>query len=282
LTTANREQTAHWNSEAGAGHWVTHQARHDRMLEPFLSMILAEAAIRPGDQVLDVGCGCGAMTRAAARLAAPAVVAGIDLSAGMLAQARADSQSAQLSNVSLVQGDAQVYPLKPASFDVVISRFGLMFFDDPVAAFTNLRQAAKPGGRIVFVCWQQMTANPWLLIPGAALAEHVPLPAPGAPDAPGMFALADVDRMRGILADAGWSAVSATPVTTSVLVGGGGTVEETVEFLRGGSMARSALANADPVTERRAVASVRSALIPYADSEGVHLDAAVWLVRALA
>ncbi|HEY7323313.1 MAG TPA: class I SAM-dependent methyltransferase [Streptosporangiaceae bacterium] len=282
MTTANREQTAHWNSEAGAGHWVTHQARHDRMLEPFLSMILAEAAIRPGDQVLDVGCGCGATTRAAARLAAPAVVAGIDLSAGMLAQARADSQSAQLSNVSLVQGDAQVYPLKPASFDVVISRFGLMFFDDPVAAFTNLRQAAKPGGRIVFVCWQQMTANPWLLIPGAALAEHVPLPAPGAPDAPGMFALADVDRMRGILADAGWSAVSATPVTTSVLVGGGGTVEETVEFLRGGSMARSALANADPVTERRAVASVRSALIPYADSEGVHLDAAVWLVRALA
>lgn len=282
MTTANREQTAHWNSEAGAGHWVTHQARHDRMLAPFLSMILDEAAIIPGDRVLDVGCGCGATTRAAARLAAPAAVAGIDLSAGMLAQARADAQSAQLSNVSFVQGDAQVYPLGPASFDVVISRFGLMFFDDPVAAFSNLRQAAKPGGRLVFVCWQQMTANPWLLIPGAALAEHVPLPEPASPDAPGMFALADPDRLRGILADAGWSAVNATPVTTSMLVGGGGTVEESVEFLRGGSMARAVLANADPVTEQRALASVRLALVPYADSEGVHLDAAVWIVRATA
>jgi hypothetical protein len=127
-----------------------------------------------------------------------------------------------------------------------------------------------------------MTANPWLLIPGAALAEHVPLPEPASPDAPGMFALADPDRLRGILADAGWSAVNATPVTTSMLVGGGGTVEESVEFLRGGSMARAVLANADPVTEQRALASVRLALVPYADSEGVHLDAAVWIVRATA
>jgi hypothetical protein len=97
-----------------------------------------------------------------------------------------------------------------------------------------------------------------------------------------MFALADPDRLRGILADAGWSAVNATPVNTSMLVGGGGTVEESVEFLRGGSMARAVLANADPLTEQRALASVRSALVPYADSEGVHLDAAVWIVRASA
>jgi len=282
MTTANREQAAHWNSEAGAGHWVAHQARHDRMLEPFLTMILGEAEIRSGDQVLDVGCSCGATTRAAAVQASPAEVRGIDLSAAMLARASDDAQSARLSNVSFIQGDAQVYPFEPAAFDVVISRFGLMFFDDPVAAFTNLRQAAIPGGRIVFVCWQPLTANPWLLIPGAALAEHVPPPESGSPDAPGMFALADPGRLRGIMVGAGWREVSTSPARTSILVGGGGTVDEALEFLRGRSMVQSMLASADQQTRDRAMASVRSALLPYADSDGVHLDASVWLVRALA
>lgn len=282
MTTANIEQTAHWNSEAGGGHWVTHQERHDRMLEPFLTMILTEAGIRPGEGVLDVGCGCGATTRAAAALAAPATVTGLDLSAAMLARASDDARSARLANVSFIQGDAQVHSLEPASFDVVISRFGLMFFDDPVAAFTNLRQATQRGGRLVFVCWQPMEANQWLLVPGAALAEHVPPPAPLSPDAPGMFALAVPDRLRGILTDAGWSELTVTPARTSMLVGGGGTVDEAVQWVRSGSMARSMLADANPLTEQRALASVRSALVPYADSDGVRLDAAVWVVRAIA
>jgi len=282
MQTANPEQAEHWNSAAGAGHWIANQASHDRMLEPFLTMILGAAAIGAGERVLDVGCGCGATTLTAGRLAGPAEVTGIDLSAAMLARARADARAALLSNVSFLEGDAQVQPLEPASFDVVISRFGVMFFADPVAAFTNLRRATKDGGRIAFVCWQPMVANPWLLVPGAALAGHVPLPAPGSPDAPGMFALADPERLRGILAYAGWREESIAPARTSILVGGGGTVEEAVEFLRGGSMMRLALADADPRTEQRAMASLRSALLPHADSDGVHLDAAVWLVRARA
>jgi SAM-dependent methyltransferase len=245
-------------------------------------MILTEAGIRRGERVLDVGCGCGATTRAAASLAAPATVTGLDLSAAMLARASDDARSARLANVSFIQGDAQVHLLEPPSFDVVISRFGLMFFDDPVAAFTNLRQATQRGGRLVFVCWQPMEANQWLLVPGAALAEHVPPPAPLSPDAPGMFALAVPDRLRGILTDAGWSELTVTPARTSMLVGGGGTVDEAVQWVRSGSMARSMLADADPLTEQQALASVRSALVPYADSDGVRLDAAVWVVRAIA
>jgi len=282
MTTANREQAAHWNSAAGAGHWITNQARHDRMLEPFKTIILDAAAITSGERVLDVGCGCGATTRAAAHQAAPAQVAGIDLSAAMLARASADARSSGLLNASFIEGDAQIHSFEPASFDVVISRFGLMFFDDPVAAFTNLRRATQHGGRIVFVCWQPMAANPWLLVPGAALADHVPLPEPGSPDAPGMFALADPSRVRDLLTAAGWREINVTPAHTSILVGGGGTVDDAVAFLRGGSMARSLLANADPLTEQRALASVRSALLPYADSDGVHLGAAVWIVHARA
>ena len=179
MDAVNREQAEHWNSEQAAGHWITHQARHDRMLEPFLTLILDQATISTGDHVLDIGCGCGATTRAAAALATAGEVVGIDLSAPMLARARADARSAGLANASLIEGDAQVHPFEQGGFDVVISRFGVMFFADPAAAFTNLRTAAKPGGRLVFVCWQPMTENQWLLVPGAALAEHIPLPDPG-------------------------------------------------------------------------------------------------------
>ena len=201
MSVPNREQAEHWNSAEGAGRWIAHQDRHDRMLEPFLDMILGKAGIGSGDRVLDVGCGCGATTRAAAILARPGQVTGVDLAAAMLARASAAAQAARLSNTSFIEGDAQVHPFQPASFDVIISRFGLMFFDDPVAAFTNLRRAARPGGRLAFACWQPMTANEWLLVPG---------------------------------------------------------------------------------TEQRALASVRAALQPHADPDGVHLDAAVWLVTAAA
>ena len=279
---ANREQAEHWNSEQAAGHWITHQARHDRMLEPFLTLILDQATISTGDHVLDIGCGCGATTRAAAALATAGEVVGVDLSAPMLARARADAQSAGLANTSFVEGDAQAHPFEPGSFDVVISRFGVMFFADPDAAFTNLHTATKPGGRLVFVCWQPMTANQWLLVLGAALAEHLPVPDAGPPDAPGMFALADPGRIRGILAGAAWHDIEITPVHTPILVGGEGTIDDAVEFLRTGSLGRTMLAGADPDTQARAIASVRTALAPYADEEGVRLGAAVWLVRVVA
>ena len=283
MSIANTAQAEHWNSGDDVAYWTGNQERFDRMLEPFTELILRAAALRPGGHVLDVGCGCGATTLAAARLVMPAQAVGIDLSVPMLTRARARAEAAGLANNAVfLHGDAQVHPLEPARFDAVISRFGAMFFEDPVAAFANIRSATRSAGRLVFVCWQPLAANQWLLVPGAALAEHVPPPAPESGDGPGMFALADPDRLRHVLAAAGWRDIRLTPEHAPILVGGGGSVDDAVGFLSTGSLGRTMLAGADAGTVDRAVASVRAALAPYADADGVRLGAAVWLAQAVA
>ena len=283
MSLANTDQAERWNSGEDVAHWVTNQARYDRMNEPFAALILAAAGLVPGSHVLDVGCGCGGTTLAAARIIAPGQAVGLDLSGPMLARARTSAEAAGLRNAVFQQGDAQVHLLEPARFDAVISRFGTMFFADPVAAFANIRSATRPGGRLAFVCWQPLAANQWLLVPGAALAEHLPLPAGfGSGDGPGMFAFSDPDRPREILAAAGWRDIEISAEHASILVGGGGSVEDAVEFMRTGSMGRMMLAGADAGTFERALASVRAALAPYGDADGVRMGAGVWLVLAVA
>ena len=227
---ANGDQAEYWNSSEQVARWVGHQGRHDRMLSPLGDHVLAAAALSPGDDVLDVGCGCGSTTLAAARAVGHGAVVGVDLSAPMLAQARANAASWGLANVSFQEADAQVRRFGRA-FDAVISRFGVMFFADPVAAFANLRAAARPAGRLAFVCWQPLEANEWLTVPQAAMAEHVLPPEPAEPAAPGMFALADPARVRQVLGDAGWREVTVTSKVTPILVGGGA-LDEAVEFVR--------------------------------------------------
>lgn len=282
MSIANTTQAEQWDAGESGAHWAANQARYDRMLEPFLAMIFQAAALQAGSRVLDVGCGCGATTLAAARLVMPGETVGIDLSGPMLAQARAGAEEAGLANAVFGQGDAQVHAFEPAGFDAVISRFGVMFFADPVAAFANIRAAIRPGGRLSFVCWQPRSANQWLLVPGAAFAEHVPPLDPASDDGPGMFALADPDRLRQILAAAGWRDIQATAKHARLLVGGGGSIDDTISFIRTGSMGRTMLAEADADTVDRAVASLRAALVPHADADGVRLGAAVWLVQAVA
>jgi SAM-dependent methyltransferase len=282
MSIANTAQSEHWNTGDGITHWIANHARYDRMHAPFTTLILEAASPQPGDRLLDVGCGCGGTTLAAARLIAPGQATGLDLSGPMLAQARADAEAAGLANVVFQQGDAQVHELEPGGFDTVISRFGVMFFEDPVAAFANTRSATRSGGRLVFVCWQPLAANQWLLLPQSALAEHVQPPAPAADDGPGMFALADPERIRSVLGAAGWTDVEVSSEQTAILVGGGGSADDATEFLRTGSMGRTMLAGADAATADRAIASMRAAIRPYAGSEGVQLGAAVWLVRAVA
>jgi len=193
------------------------------MHQPFTAMLLDAAGLRAGQRVLDVGCGAGGTTRAAARLTAPGEVTGVDLSAPMLELARASAQEAGLGNVAFHQDDVQVRRFGADRFDAVISRFGVMFFEDPVAAFTNLASATRPGGRLAFVCWQPLATNEWLTLPEAALAAHVPPPDDfGTQDGPGMFAFADEARVRSVLAAAGWQEATVTPHHPSILVGGGG------------------------------------------------------------
>jgi SAM-dependent methyltransferase len=282
MSTPNREQAAHWNSSDEAGHWIDQQGRYDQMLEPFIDILTNAAQLAAGDRVLDVGCGCGATSVAAARVVAPGTVVGVDLSGPMLGQARTDAQRDGVDNVTFEQADAQTHGFDLDAFDAVISRFGVMFFDDPVAAFTNIHNAASNGARLAFVCWQPLIANEWLLVPGAALAQHVPLPEMGGPGAPGMFAFAEQDQPKQVLADAGWRDVTATDTHTPIYVGGRGTVDDAVEFLRTGSMGRTMLEGIDPHTEARAVSAVRTALTPHHDGHGVRLDAAVWLITAVA
>jgi SAM-dependent methyltransferase len=282
VTIANEDQHDHWNTGDDVQHWVKHRDRYNVMLAPFGDMILDAARLQPGDGVLDVGCGCGDTTLAAARTVASGRAIGIDLSAPMLAEARREAARTGVTNVEFVEGDAQVHPFDQGGVDVVISRFGIMFFADPVAAFANIRAAVRSGGRMAFVCWQDRGENEWLRVPAAALAQHVTLPAAPQPGAAGMLAFADPTRCASVLSDAGWGDVEVASVHAPIAVGGGRGLDDAVEFFRTGAIGRAALATVDPATAARAVDAVRTALEDHVTDEGVRLDAAVWVVTASA
>jgi SAM-dependent methyltransferase len=273
----NETQVEHWNGPE-ARHWIDEQDRYDRQLAPFAAALLRAAAIGSHECVVDVGCGCGGTTMLAAHHAAEAH--GIDISAPMLDHARARAVAANVLNVQFEQADAQTHAFEPAIFDVAISRFGVMFFDDPVAAFANVARALRPSGRLVFVCWQELGRNDWLLVPGMAAAQHVPLPDLGPAGGPGMFSLAVPDHVRDVLRSAGFVDVDVTGFEVPMLVGGGGSLDETLEFLLATGIAHAMLERAEPAAAARAVAAARESLAPYHDGDGVRLGAATWIVTA--
>ncbi len=277
---ANNEQIRHWNSEESR-HWVAHQERYDAMLAPFVDRLLEVARLSGTDRVLDVGCGCGVTTLTAGSVVPSGSAVGVDISAPMLEVASRRATKATLSNVSFVEGDAQTHPFSAGEFDVVISRFGVMFFDDPESAFNNLAASMAPGGRMAFVCWQDMAKNPFVLVPGIALAEHVPLPDLGPAGAPGMFALADPARIQSILTDAGLEEVSIDSLIEEILLGGGGSLDDAVQFLRYGGMGRAVLDGVDEATQDQVKVAVSEALAPFLTSEGVRIGCAAWLVSAV-
>lgn len=274
----NEQQRAHWGGDDGE-YWASHQAQLDRMLEPVLEPLLAFAAPVHGSTVIDVGCGCGATVLRLMRAVGPTgMVVGIDLSEAMLAVAA--QRMFGSSHVRLLCGDAATLPLSDLKAELAISRFGVMFFGDPVAAFRNLRTGLAPGGRLRFACWRPVKENPWLQIPLHAAYEYVPhLPKP-APEEPGPFSFGDPERVTRILTAAGFTAPEFTPLDIPMEVADGGTAEDGANRSTEFGPVKRALAGQPDDIRAAVTESIRKALVPFATPSGVKLPGAAWLVAA--
>jgi ubiquinone/menaquinone biosynthesis C-methylase UbiE len=277
----NVDQRDNWNGISGDT-WVRFQDRYDRMLEPWGDLLAQAAAVEPGERVLDVGCGCGVTTLAAARRTGgpDGVAVGVDLSEQMVARARQRAQAGGITTARFEVGDCQTDDLGTDSYDVAMSRFGVMFFDDPVAAFANIARAVRPGGRLVFVTWGPALDQEWVTVPRAAAVAHVPTPAPADEDAPGPFSLASAERCTAILHDAGWTDVHMELHQRPELLGGGGTLDETLDFVVHSGPIRLLLADVDEAPRRRAVEAIREALQEHLTPAGVEVTGTAWTVTA--
>lgn len=272
------DQIAYWNGPGGA-RWVAQQAHTDTMLAPVAAAAIAHAAPRPDQRVLDIGCGCGLTTLTLAdMLTGGGHVIGLDVSAPMLEVAR--RRTGERVNITWQLADAATHPFPQDSIDLLFSRFGVMFFGDPVAAFANLRRAVRPGGRLVFACWRDFAENPWMMVPFTAVAPHVPDQPPPVPGAPGPFAFADQARVERILTQAGWSAPRFSNLDVMLDIGGGQGIDAAVaQTAQVGAAARALQGQPDEVV-RAAMADVRTALLPHTTENGVMLAGAIWLVTA--
>lgn len=278
---ANDEQREAWNGESGEV-WTERQEQFDRMLEPWLAVQADAAQIAPGERVLDLGCGCGATTLEAARFCGPAGGAvGVDLSAPMIERAREQARASGLANVRFEVADCQVDELPGQPHDVAISRFGVMFFDDPVAAFANVGKAMAPGGRLAVLTWAPLEHQEWLTVIGGAALQHLPMPDLGEEGGPGMFSLADPDRITSVLEAAGWSAVDVRAHERTVLVAGGGSVDRTMDFLLATGPGRALMADVpDEATADKAVDAMRTALEDHITPRGVEVGGVALAVTA--
>jgi SAM-dependent methyltransferase len=274
------EQITYWNDTAGPK-WVALEEMLDTQIRPLGEAVMDRLGIGPGECVLDLGCGTGEASLELARRVGPSgQVLGVDISAPMLARARERARAAGRGHVAFVEADAQTHRFEPATMDVCFSRFGVMFFADPVAAFANLSIALRPGGRLGFVCWQALPDNPWVAVPLMAAARHVTLPVPASPDAPGPFAFADAARVRDILARAGLGGVEIADHRATLTVGGSGGLDQAVDFLLQIGPSGAALRGADPALRTTVAAAMRDALASYHTPQGVRLAGAAWIVTA--
>jgi SAM-dependent methyltransferase len=276
---ANEQQVEAWNGPESR-HFVEYADRYDLQLEPFTEALLARASPQAQEVVLDVGCGSGASTLAVASRAERAT--GLDLSRPLVELAMRRAQAAAVGNADFVIADAQTHRFTAETFDILISQFGLMFFDDPVRALTNIRSAMRPGGRAVFVSWQQLPANEWLMLIGEAVGRYVELPEfGGQARGPGMFSLCDADEIATLLCAAGFEQVECESCTPKILIGGGGSLDESIKFLLQTGMARGLLSLVDPIAQAEVVRTVSAQLGDrYEEEVGLRLGAAAWVVTA--
>jgi SAM-dependent methyltransferase len=272
---ANAEAARAWDGPDGT-FWAEHQQLFDNAVAAHHARLLDAAAITPTDRILDIGCGSGQTTRDAARRATLGHVVGIDLSSPMLVLARRRTAAERLTNVTFLHADAQVYPFDRASFDLTISRTGTMFFADPVAAFANIGAALRPGGRLIQLVWQSLSNNEWITTFRRVLAAGRTLPTP-AGDAPGPFSLADPDRARQLLTDAGLAIVSVEEVREPMSFGHD--ADEAYGFVS--KLMAGLLTDLDEPARRRALDDLRDNIAAHHDDTGVHYPSAAWLITAL-
>ncbi|MEJ3745279.1 class I SAM-dependent methyltransferase [Actinomycetes bacterium KLBMP 9797] len=270
----NVAQAERWNGDSGR-RWVAQRERHLALRQPVAPHLLRAAAVAPGERVLDVGCGCGELTLALAKASGvDGAVLGLDLSGVMLGVARDLAATAGGPAVRFVRGDAQVYPFETAAFDAAVSSFGVMFFDDPAAAFANLRGALRPGGRLAFLSWRDDEHNEVFGIPVRAFRAH------GVPAEPTPFDLfADPQRMADLLIGAGFTGVRTTAVHGPARIGTD--VADVLAYVGATTRVRELAARVDDeALVGRVFATMAEWYAARARPDGVWVDAATWLVTA--
>ena len=276
----NADQIAFWNGPAGR-HWTDRQPLQDALLALVSQILTDRAGAKPGERVLDVGCGCGATTIAfAERVAQSGFALGIDISALMLARAR------QLAPTGLpldfVLADATVYPFDRLSFDLLVSRFGVMFFAEPAVSFANLRRALVASGRMAFACWREPRENPWMMTPLQAVYKHVPkLPQLG-PEDPSPYSFASEERVHRILGEAGFTQIAMEPCDLVLDLAIGCGLEAAVATALEIGPSSRALEGHPPEVREAAKNSIREALMPFVRGQSVPLPASIWIVTARA
>lgn len=274
----NADQITYWNGPAGQ-HWTDRQQMQDLVLAPVSDILIRRAAVKPGENVIDVGCGCGATSFDLASHVAPdGRVTGVDISAPMLARARDLTPAG--APVDFIQADATVYAFTPASADLLFSRFGVMFFAEPSISFSNMRKALRPSGRVAFACWRTPRDNPWMMLGLQEAYKHVPKLPELQPDDPGPFSFAKEERVHRILGEAGFLSIEMERVDLSLDIATGRGLDGAVETTLAIGPASRALQDQPADKVAAATQSIRTALAAHLKGSTVSLGASIWIVTA--
>lgn len=282
----NQDQIEYWNGPAGQK-WVAHNSMMEKLLHNVGIRVIDTVKPAAGERAMDIGCGCGNQTLDLARRIGPGgEVIGVDISAPMLSLAtdlhRNAADRDQMADVYYVEADASEHDFVDNHFDVLFSRFGVMFFDEPIGAFKNLRSALRPGGRMAFVCWQAAPLNPFMSVPMQAAMTVLPAPEPMPPGAPGPFAFADAGYLGSILSSAGFDQINIDSLNMPLHFGAGHSFDAACdELIEMGPISRL-LKDADESLRAPTADAIRNALKShYDDQKGLVFDGRFWIAQAV-